>query len=482
VSLKSSAFSGVRWTTASSLSRAGLQFIQVLVLARLLTPHDFGLVAIVMAIMSFLQIFADMGVSYAIIYHRDITQEQLSSLYWLNVGASLFLAIMVAATSPLVASFYDQAEIQPLIILAALILLINSTGQQIRVLAEKELRFATLAKLEITGSVLGMIAAVIIALLNGGAFALLGGTAISAITVTTLMWIYLADGWKPTLVFHFQEIRIFLRFGAFMISNSLVNTFNSQIDVLLGGRILGVQPIGFFSLPRDLCLRIAGVINPITTRVGVPIIARSQDTLETLNRVYLSTIRMTASVNFPLYIILLLFPTEIVSLLFGSQWIESTPILSVLAAWGLVRSLVNSPIGMLLMGVGRPDLNFRWNFIMLLIFPPALWVGSHYGAIGLAFALLITTILTGVTPVWYFIARPICATGFLEYHKQIFIPLIITLAAGSIARLSVIPFNTSLTRLLIGIFAGGVFYLILSRNFNRIWFDAMTNLLISRKA
>ena len=123
--LRHQAFSGVRWTTFSSLGRAVLQFLQIALLARLLTPADFGLIALVIAIMAFLQVFADAGISNAIIHYQDIAQEQLSSLYWLNVSVSVVMALMLAASSYWVAKWYNQPSLQYLLMLAAITLVVG---------------------------------------------------------------------------------------------------------------------------------------------------------------------------------------------------------------------------------------------------------------------------------------------------------------------------------------------------------------------
>ena len=166
--LRQRTFSGVRWTAFSSLGMAVLQVLQIVVLARLLKPEAIGIFAIVIAITAILQIFSDAGVSNGIIHFQDISQSKLSSLYWLNVATSVFLALSVIILSPWVASFFDTPELTSLLILAAMALVISSFGQQIRVVAQKNLRFATLAKVEIATALAGFIVAVGVALIGGG--------------------------------------------------------------------------------------------------------------------------------------------------------------------------------------------------------------------------------------------------------------------------------------------------------------------------
>jgi len=348
MTLRKKAFSGVRWTAFSSLGRAVLQFAQIAILARLLTPADFGLVALVVAIMAFLQIFSDAGINNAIIYYQDIAQEQRSSLYWLNVSVSVFLALTLAASSYWVASWYQQPVLQYLLMLAAATLVVGALGQQIRVMAQKNLRFADLAKVELIAALFGFLVAVSMAWMGAGVYSLIAGGLTTAAVGCLLVWLLLSEGWRPQARFRLAEIRQFLKFGAYMVGNNLANTFNSQVDVLLGGKLLGTQAVGIYSVPKELNLRIAGLINPIVTQVGLPVMAIAQNDEVLLKRVYLQTMRVTASVNFPIYVALGIFAPEIVSLLLGGKWEATVPLLQIFAFWALIRSTGN-PVGSLLM-------------------------------------------------------------------------------------------------------------------------------------
>ena len=480
MSLRAKAFSGVRWTTLSSLGRTALQFIQIVVLARLLAPTDFGLMAVVMAIMAFVQMFADMGVSNAIIHHQDITEHQLSSLYWLNVGASFCLAAAITALSPLAATFYGRSELAPLLSLASLSLFINSLGQQIRVVAQKELRFSALAKVELAAAAFGFLAAIVVALLGGGVYALvasgLGGATLGVI----LAWSFLAQGWRPRVYFRLSEIAEFIRFGAYMIGNDLINTFNSQVDVLLGGRLLGAHAIGLYNVPKELSLRVARMINPIITQVSLPVMAKSQSDPDLLKRVYLQTMRMTASVNFPIYIAVVAFARDFVLLILGDKWVGAVTLLQTFALWGLLRSTGN-PVGSLLMAKGRADLSFKWNLVWLFIVPPVIWLGSQFGARGMAGGLLGLGVV-GYIPNWFFLVRPLCGAGLGEYTQQLALPLLLSVLAGILASSAADLSPSPILRVAIGLVTGSLIYGVLSYRFNPTWFGAMAELLGLRRS
>jgi len=472
--LRTEALSGVRWAALSMVLRTAVQLVQIVVLARLLPPADFGLMALAMALVSILQIFGDLGVSNAIISRGSLSPQQLSSLYWLNVAVSALLAIGLLIAGPWVADFYAEPALQPILALAALALLIGAAWHQLRIRAEKDLRFKPLALLEIAAAFAGLAAALVLALQGAGVYALMGGVLAGQATSALLAWAWLAQGWRPQLRLRFEEVRGFLSFGANVIGGELANTVGSHIDVVLGAKFLGAQAMGVYSLPKNLCLQIIGVINPVVTRVGLPVMARSKDDAVLLRHVYLQTLRMTASVNFPIFIGLALFAPEAVRLVFGSQWDAAVAPLQIFAGWALMRSAVN-PVGSLALACGRADLMFRWNLASLPIIIPAVAAGAGHGVQGLALALAAIGLLALLAN-WFFLVRPLCGASALAYSGQLAVPLLLAAAAAPVAWLAASAATGDFARLAAGVAAGAAAYLALSMAFNRNWLDTLLEL------
>lgn len=479
MTLKQKTFSAVRWTTFSMLSKAVLMLLQMAVLARLLTPGDFGLMALVAAVIAFAQIFSDMGISNAIIHHQKISQESLSSLYWVNVVASVVLMLLLMLLSPFVAAWYHEPRMLNILMWVSTSFLISALGQQLRVMAEKNLRFQQLAIIELAASLIGFVVSVSVAISGGGVYALVAGMLTSAIMATVLYWWVLAEGWRPMWRLRISEISEFMGFGAYMVGFSLTNTVNLQADVLIGGRVLGANSLGAYSLPKDLSLRLAMIINPIVTRVGLPVMAKAQGDKAQLKGIYLKTLLMTASVNFPLYLMIAVFAPEIVAIMFGAQWQDSVPLLRILAIWGLVRSTGN-PAGSLVFAMGRAKLAFWWSLGLMVFLAPTYWVGAQYGIQGLALAMLISMLAIPL-PQWFIVIRPLCDAGFVEYFKQLAIPLAMSVLAAVVGYVVALPFEASLLRLTAGGLAGGATYLLLSRKLNKAWFVAIAELLLNRE-
>lgn len=271
------------------------------------------------------------------------------------------------------------------------------------------------------------------------------------------------------------DVRWFVSFGGSLVVNNMINHVNATIDLILGGRLLGANLLGLCSVPRNLMFQVQGMINPVFTRVGFPLIASIQEDRDRVRQVYLKTMNMTASVNAPIYMAFMAFPSEIVISLLGPNWEASAPLLRVLALWGLLRSFGN-PVGSLLFGLGHVRLAAYWNGGVLLLTPPAVWLGAHWGATGMAWSIAGMMAVLFV-PAWALLVRPSCGAGFIEYFKQIAIP---SLCAGlsAVVALWVASYaNGPLVRLMMGALVGAVVYVLTTLRLNKEFADAFVRAL-----
>lgn len=454
MSLKVQAISGVKWTTASTIVTTLLQLIQLAVLARFLDPAAFGLMALVMVVIGFSQAFLDMGISNAIIHKQQITHEQLSTLYWVNVLAGMGLFVIVSAMAPVVSHFYAEQELTTLIIIVALTFLIQPFGQQFMVLWQKEMRFAEIARIDIINKSVSLVVSVILAYLGYGVYALVYGTLAGVMSQTIQFLILGLKEYKPSFIFNIGEIKEFLGFGAYQMGEKTINYFNFQIDVLLIGKLLGTEALGIYSVAKQLIMRPAQIVNPIITKVTFPMMAKIQNDTEKLKNVYLKTINYLSSINFPIYATMIVFAPELVMLMFGEKWMASVPIVQILSIYGAIRSTGN-PIGSLLLAKGKANWGFWWNLGLFFYVPLGIYFSSYWGLGGIAWVLVLLQ-LSLVIPNWYFLVKKLCDAKFVEYHKQILIPAIVSFCAGIVSYLSIMYVEQIVLKLLIGSVVGFV--------------------------
>ena len=478
MSLRKRTFSAVRWTTAGSISKAFLQIIQLAILARILSPSDYGLMALVLIVMGFAALFSDFGLNSAFVQRRNVTEEQRSSLYWLNVSISFGLMLLVITVSPLLAWFFDNSELIPLVILSSTSFVFAALGIQVRMAAEKELRFRPVMIVEVIASIIGMLSAVLAAFYGWGVYSLVVGMLVSTIATTIMLWMYVSSGWRPMFRMKLDDIKSFLGFGGALVANNIINHFNLTIDLLLGGRMLAASQLGLYSVPKELVLRLQSVVNPIITRVAFPLISEVQNDVKKVRLIYLQTVNMTASTNAPIYIGIAFFAPEFVSILLGDGWEGSIQLLQILAVWGALKSTGN-PVGSLLLGMGRADLSLKWNLSLLFIVPPVIFYGSKFGAVGLAWALLLMTIILFV-PGWYVLIRPLCHAKLLEYSIAVLRPFALSVIAVFPAYLYANNFHNEIARMLIGLIIAAPLYMALSYLANKRWIDAMRELVFKK--
>lgn len=467
MSLKVKAISGLRWSALSIVIVNVLQILQLSILTKLLNPSDFGLMAIVMVVMGFVAAFIDMGISNAIIHKQDITLEELSSLYWLNVFAGFMMFIIVSLIAPFISFFYHEESLTHLIVLMATTFVIQSFAQQYNVLWQKELRFKEIAKIEIISKLLTLIVTTGFAYFGYGVFSLVYGAIISSIVQTCQYLIIGLKEYKPYFRFKLTDVKKFLSFGLYQMGERTVNYFNYQMDTILIGKLLGMETLGIYNIAKQLVMRPAQIVNPTITRVTFPAMAKIQNDIPKLKEIYLKTINYISSINFPIYAFIFVFAKEIVLILFGEKWLGAVPIIQILSVWAAWRSTGN-PIGSLLLARGRADVGFYWNFGLFFFIPIGILIASSWGLVGIAIGHnVIMAIL--VYPAWKFLVNKLCYAGFWEYHIQILKPAIVTTFAGLMVYYGTMFINDVYLKILVGLLEESIFIIVLyyfnNRNF-----------------
>lgn len=411
-SLKADAFLGVKWTTLSSLTAIIAKFLQIAILARYLTPEDFGLVGIVMVVVGFAQVFTDAGMSAAIVQRQNITNNQLSSLYWLNIFSGIAVFCAVWAVAPVAASFFKEETLKDLFRLSAATFLIIPFGQQFQFLLQKELKFDTISKIDVASTLFGAALSIALAIFGFGASSIILGALFSALIKSLSL---LSKGilmYMPRLYFKYSDIKDFLSFGLYQMGEKSLNYFASRVDQLIIGKYLGSEQLGYYNIAFNLVIQPVSRINPIINRVAFPLYAQVQNDNERLKRGFLQTTRYLTLINFPLLAGLAAVANPFVSTVYGPQWAPCAPIIQILAFIGILRSRGN-PIGSLVIAKGRADLSFKWVLFVAIASAAMLLIVVKHGIIATAFSLAIFGAITFVLG-YFVLTRPLigkCSKG-----------------------------------------------------------------------
>lgn len=428
--LKRVAASAVRWNVASGAIIFAVQFAQLTVLARLLLPRDFGLAATVMVILGFIQAYADMGISNAIIHRQDTTADQLHSLYWLNVFSGVLVFVLLIAAIPVIATFYNEPRLRSLMFCGALILLIAPWGQQFQILLQKELQFKVLAFIEATSMMAGFAVSTAAAILGLGALSLvLGQLGVSACSVLLLLiagW----RRWRPATHFAIVDLEGYLSFGLYQMGARTVNLVAARLDQFFISLFLGPVALGYYSMAWSLTIQPMYRVNAVLTRVTFPLFAGIQVDTPRLKRGYMFLMWILSTVNSPIMLGLIIVAPTLVPLVLGAKWEPAVPTLQVLAIAGWLRTMGN-PIGALLLAKGRADLDFKWDVVVALVQAPVLYVVGRYGSLeGVAIAVVL---LAGINlaAMYVLLSRWLIGPCLLEYSRVLFGPLLLSAFMGA---------------------------------------------------
>jgi lipopolysaccharide exporter len=480
-SLRKSAVSGVKWTTVSTAAISVLSLVQLTVLARLLKPSDFGLMAMTMVVIGFAQAYADMGVSAAVVHRQDTTREQLSSLYWLNIFAGVVLFFLVWAASPLAVIFFHEPLLYKLLPVVALSFLISSIAMQFHWLLEKDLKFNVLAKMEIFASTVGTIVAVVSAFLGQGVWSLVWGQLAASTAKTILLLRACWVRWSPLVHFRREDLRGYLSFGLYQMGERSINYFNSRIDQLLVGNLLGAKELGYYTFAFNLIILPVNNINPILTRVAFPVFARMQDDIPGLRQSYLKMVNLLSTMNAPLLFGLAAVAPLFIPLFFGPQWVPAILLVQILTFYGFLRS-INNPVGSLLLAKGRADFGFRWNFVMLFVMAPSVFVGAQLGgAKGIAMALVVLMLCNSAAS-YVFLVKNLIGSCARSYAASIIRPVMLSAIMACCVGLTSLSGLKSFAWLATEIVVGGIIYLILLWFFDRSTITEVKNTFLRAEA
>lgn len=484
MSLRVKTFSAIRWTASAAFFRIIVRLLQVAIMARLLAKEDFGLMAMALVVIDFASIFSDLGLNSAFMFSRDVTNNERSSLFWANVLSGAFFTLLTASLSGIFANYvYDEPRLMPIIISISPLFLINAFGVQLKTSAEKDLNFKRITYIELLTGFFGLALSVVLAKQGFGVYALVASSVLSSLVCTIFYWTLLSYDWRPTWWLKINEVRRFIGFGGAVVANNIVSQFNLSLDVVLGGKLLGAAQLGLYSIPRNLVLQIQFTINPVISRVGFPLIAKIQHDLKKVKMTYLKTVATTSSITAPLYVGMSFYANEVVHVLLGSGWSRTADLLRVIALWGGIRSLTN-PIGSLLLGMGRADLQLKWNIGMFFIAPPILLFGFYVipqsgwcdAMTGMVYALLLFVTLVYV-PVWYFLVRPLCHATFWEYAVATLKPFGVSVVAILPTFIIYTVFGHQNLFVFFGCTAWSIVnYILISMKFNREWVDSVKEL------
>lgn len=382
---------GMIWSFLGQGINKGLTLVTLMILARLLTKADFGLVAAASILISYLFVYKDMGLGNALIQFRGDVQRAADSVFWLNLLLGVTLTVTVFFAAPFVSRYFESTEITPILRCLGLSFTLSSLGAVHIVLLRKELSYKKKAIADIGGALVKGIVSVVLALLGFGVWSIVFGQLAGATSTSILAWIIVP--WRPRLFISREISSGLLKFGGSIMGIDTIGAITENLSYIIVGKVCGIAVLGIFTLSYRLPE--VFLIGNLWVLSGVffPMFSLIQHDTKELRSGFLVSVRLVSIFATLMSLWLFILAEPLINVMYGAQWIDAIPILKILACYAWIHSF-GFHAGDLYKAIGRPNILLALAVGALAVELIALVIGSQYGITGVAIALLSAKVIT----------------------------------------------------------------------------------------
>lgn len=410
-----SLFNNARWVAISQVVKIIVQLINIVYLARLIPPSEYGIMAMALVIINFGMLIRDLGTAAALIQRKTIDDNIINSVFWLNVFMGVCISVGVVLCSPVISYFFREPKLTAVLLLISVIFPLSSSSSAHLALLERESKFKKIASIEISSSIIGVIAALLLAYKNFGVYSLVWQTIIFNLMTTVQFW--KASKWRPSLskIFDFSGLKEIFGFSAHLSIFNFINYFSRNADSFIIGRYMAASVLGAYSLAYRIMLFPLMSLTFVATRALFPILSKSQDDHESLKKTYLDCVFTILFLVVPLMSGLAFLSKPFVALIFGSNWGLTANILLWLAPTAIIQSVLSTS-GTVFMAKGRTDILMKLGVLGMVIYMSAFIFGAQYNIITFAKFYFIANVIN-FFPAMYLLMR-IIDGNLLELFKK----------------------------------------------------------------
>ena len=358
--LKQKATSGMMWTALQKYSTMFIQFISSIILARLLTPYDYGCIGMLAIFMSLAESFISGGFGSALIQKKQPTQKDYSTVFFWNIGMASMMYVILFLSAPSISHFYNIPLLCDVLRVQGCVLFIHAFNLVQRNQLRKQLNFKVLSQVTIITSIISLSVTIFLAYKGFGVWALVVQNLILAAIPAIVFWFFIK--WRPIWTFSWKSFKELFSFGFYMFLSDLLNTFSNHLQGLLIGRVYNATTMGYYSKAFSTEQMASSSISGVITQVTFPLYSETQDNKQMMSNMIRRFTMTLAFITFPLMFILLLCAKPIFVLLYSERWLQSVPYFQVLCIAGLAICLqaVNSQS---VAAIGKSKVMFLWMVV-----------------------------------------------------------------------------------------------------------------------
>lgn len=388
--LREKTLTGLKWSGAGHVARQALQFAISVVVARMLSPHEFGLMGMVGVFAGLAGIFAGLGLGTALVQREKLEDRHLSTIFWTNLACGATLTAAFAAASPAIARFYGEPILRGLALAGAFNFLIGSLSIVQRNMLIRTMDFRGLFVIETTA--VGCAGAVAVggALAGWGPWCLVAQSLVLTTVSAAMLW--RRSDWRPAWSFDAAALRELWGFSSNLLGYTVLNFSDRNLDNLLIGKFIGSSPLGIYARAYGLMLLPLDQVSSVLTRVMFPVMSVLQRDHESVRRIYLRATRTIALVSFPMMLGLLVTAEPLILTVYGEKWRGAILLVQIFCLTGLEQSL-GTTVGWIYNSQGRTDIQFKWGIFCFIVRSLAFVAGLRWGILGVTVAYVVADYL-----------------------------------------------------------------------------------------
>jgi len=454
--LTQQASKGAFWGLSSNLTVSAISFVGTAILARILSPKDFGILGMAGLITGLVQLFGNLGLGAALVQKKNIDDEYLSTAFWSSLLVSGGLIIASIILAPFASLFFNEPVIKLVIICLSANFIITSLSGVHRTILYKDIRMKKIAFVEIASRLVRVITILACALVGMGFWSIVIGMIVEGILKTILFIV--TTHWMPVFCFSKSKFKELFHYGKNIYGQGFLNYFNQNMDFIVTGRLLGASLLGFYQFSYNLPYLVKSYVQDGIGPVAFSVFSKVQDDNERLARGFLNAVKYISMITFPVMFGLAFCAEDFISVVYGTSWLPAAGPLKLLC-FGAALASIHCIIFSLFNAKGRPDIGFKWNIFRLPITVILVIILTRKGIIGVSLAMLLVEALTITTA--YF-ATKMLSMRFIKYLNAIFpattssIAMIICL--GFLHRFILGSYNVYL-QLSLSVLLGGCIYI-----------------------
>ena len=452
-SLKQKAAKGILWSTVERFSVQGVQFLIMIVMARLLTPHDYGLIGMLAIFIAVAQSLIDSGFSQALIRKQDRTEVDNNTVFYFNIVVSVLLYLILYVSAPLVADFYNTPQLCPVMRVICLGIIFNSLAVVQRALLTIKIDFKTQAKAALTAAVASGIVGITMAYHGFGVWSLVTQQLLNLGINTGLLW--LLSKWRPRLIYSWQSFHELFAFGSKLLASGLLDTIYRNIYPIVIGKLFSASNLGHYTRAHQFSEFPSSNVTGIIQRVTYPVLCEIQDDDARLAGIYRKFLKLSAFIIFPLMIGLSSVAQPLVNLMLGPQWEFCGQLLQIICfsmMWFPIHAINLN----LLQVKGRSDLFLRLEIIKKILGVSVLCITAPFGLIVMCYGSILNSLVALAINTYY--TGKLINVGFFRQMCD----LLPTIVLGLVMFTLILTVNSfipgDIAKLCVGIAVGVAFY------------------------